>query len=121
MDLPKESAIDQKIASISYIIKRELFYQLPRDIAEEHNQIHKQENRINFFKKILFDLKLQRTEFEWVVVPTQDQNENDEVWKYKDPGPDFTSADKLSGSNILGNLLSPYLMKGFFSLGTQNG
>lgn len=115
MDTSRKLSIEEKIVSLSQIIHREISYQEPRDIAEENNIVDKQENRINFFKKILYDLELQRDEPDWIVVQTQDRIDRDEVWRHKDPGPDFTSAkEHLS---LLGKLLSGYRTKNIFLLG----
>lgn len=118
MDTPKKPTIDEEIASITRKINRDSFYRLPHDEAEELRRLHKPEKRLDFFKKILYNLELQRAEPDWVIVCKQDQNDHDEVWKHKDPGPDFTSANRLPGSSMLGKLLSSYLTKGGFSLST---
>lgn len=107
MDTPEQSTIDKEIASITQRINRESFHGLPHNTAEDLRRHHKPEKRLDFFKKILYNLELQRAEPDWVIVCKQDQNDHDEIWKHKDPGPDFTSAD-----NMLGKLLSSYLTKG---------
>src|SRR5690242_1901963 len=110
MDTPNKSTIDEDIASITRKINGESFHGLPRNEAEELKRIFKPEKRIDFFKKILYNLELQRAEPDWVVNCKQDQNDHDEIWKHKDPGPDFTSADRPPGSSMLGKkLLSCYL------------
>lgn len=101
MDAPKQSTIDEKIASISRRITWESFQHLPRNEAEELYRFYKPEKRIEFFKKILHHLELQRTEPDWVIVCKPDQNDHDEVWKRRGPGPDLASANRPPGSSML--------------------
>lgn len=103
MDTAKKSTIDEEIASITRKINRDSFHWLPRNKAEELRRLHKPEKRLDFFKKILYNLELQRAEPDWAIVCKQGQNDHDEIWKAKDPGPDFTRADRPPGCNMLGN------------------
>jgi hypothetical protein len=106
MDTLKKSTIDEEIDSMTRKINGESFGRLSEELDKPL------EKRINFFKKILYSQELQRAEPDWVVICKQGQNDHDEIWKHKDPGPDFTSADRPPGSSMLGKLLSPYLTKG---------
>jgi hypothetical protein len=110
MDTPKKSTIDGEIASMTRKINYESYFLLsPNGKRQAESISYNPQKKIDFFKKILHNLELQRSEPDWVVINKQDQNDHDEIWKHTDPGPDFISANRLPASGILGKLPSSHL------------
>lgn len=103
MNILKKSTIDREIASLIRKVNQESHFLLSPTGKREADLIsYNPQKKIDFFKKILYNLELQRSEPDWVVIDQQDQNDHDEIWKHTDPGPDLKSADRLPASGILG-------------------
>jgi hypothetical protein len=110
MNILKESTIDGEIASMTRKINRESYFLLSPNGKRQAALIsYNPQKKIDFFKKILYNLELQRSEPDWIVIGKQDQNDHDEMWKHTDPGPDLKGANRLPASSILGKFPSIYL------------
>lgn len=110
------SNINDEIASLSRQIKQEegateaverlAQNASPEDVYRINAQLKGQQSasqkKIRLLDKRLKNLQLIRDEPDRAVVSTQEQNDHDEIWKHRDPGPDFANANRLPESHAIG-------------------
>lgn len=110
MNILKEPTIDGEITSMTRKINQESYFLLSPNGKREAALIsYNPQKKIDFFKKILCNLELQRSEPDWIVISKQDQNDHDEIWKHIDLGLDLKDANRLPASSRLGKFPSIYL------------
>jgi hypothetical protein len=118
MNVLEKPTMEEEIASIPKKVSRErALIGVSERIIEQtdnpliHSKIEQDVSisraRIDFLEKKLKNLELLLNEQEegWEIVFIQDQNDHDEVWKHRSPGPDLTRT--LPGSRKLGKSSQP--------------